>query len=72
MKWLSLAASPSSNGHHEATAAFLRIASLMHFEEGTAEDRRTITINAAPALAARLDRLAALRAFVDAAGWGEP
>jgi tRNA threonylcarbamoyl adenosine modification protein YjeE len=44
----------------------------MTFEEGSAEDRRTITIKAASALAARLDRFAAVRAFIDAAGWGGP
>ena len=44
----------------------------MTFAEGSAEDRRTITINAAPSLATRLERFATVRAFVDTAGWGGP
>lgn len=41
-------------------------------EEGDNESRRTVTICAVASLAERLQRFAAIRAFVEAAGWGGP
>jgi tRNA threonylcarbamoyl adenosine modification protein YjeE len=44
----------------------------LRLEEGGSENQRTITIAAAPQLAARLRRFAAIRKFVADTGWGDP
>ncbi|ADJ24104.1 protein of unknown function UPF0079 [Hyphomicrobium denitrificans ATCC 51888] len=44
----------------------------MLLEEGDSETLRTITITSAASLIERLQRLAAIRAFVEASGWGGP